>query len=295
MNTNHLSTILLCLLGLLAAPQATFAIYAAPACLQNSGSDDEGSVDSMSSSIFDPDPTSMFLSPSRELVRPLIRAVRLHNEGDHNDAAELIGEFLVDSGEEDFLILSDKSKGTAVSVSQAATEMLGQLPKSAIKSFRVRFGVPARQRLSLAVAEANYFEIAQVMKRYPYTDAGIEAAMLMGHYHFDAGRALLAAESFQTALDLGDFNRKPDPQLSILTAVSWTLARHPKLAEKVLRDLAKTNGGKFRVGDNDVLIDDDDPLAAIKTFLGSGPMDSTSTVDQWLLVGGNARRTVDYD
>ena len=59
-----------------------------------------------------------------------------------------------------------------------------------------------------------------------------------------------------------------------------------------MRDLAKSNGGKFRVGDQDVLIDDEDPLAAIKAFVGSGPMNSTSTVDQWLLVGGNTRRVV---
>ena len=297
MNINYRYAILLFLVGLVAVPETLFAVSAASACFQKSGSGDEESKDSDSSNFLDPDPTSVFLPPSRELVRPLIRALRLHNEGDDNDAAELIGEFLVDSGDEDFLVWSDKSQGTATSISKAATEMLGELPKSAIKSYRVRFGVPARQRLSLGIAEADYFEIAQVMKRYPYTDAGVEAAMLMGHYHFDAGRALLAAESFQTALDLGKFfdrsdAKKPDSQLSILTAISWTLARRPELAEAVMKDLAKQNGGKIRLGDKDVLIDNEDPLAAIKTFVGSGPMDSTSTVDQWLLVGGNSRRTV---
>ena len=304
MNTSRLSAILLVFVGLFTSPQAVFAVSATPACLQEPGDadlepngqgksdDSEDSDGSISASFLDPDPTSMFMSPPRELVRPLIRAIRLYNEGDENDAAELIGAFLVDSGDEDFLVLSDKSKGTAVGIGKAATELLGMLPKSAINSYRVRFGVPARQRLSLAIQESNYFEISQVMQRFPYTDAGIEAAMLMGHHHFDAGRALLAGDCFQTALDLGKLKGKTDPQLSVLTAVSWVLARHPELAEEIMRDLAKSNGGKFRVGDQDVLIEDEDPLAAIKTFVGLGPMDSTSTVDQWLLVGGNATRTV---
>ena len=258
MNTNHLFTILLSLGGLLTVPQPAFLVAAskAPACFQsdrdfhddiqrrlrepgdaeaNEGSDaskggeepEDRADGSMSSSLFDPDPSSKFMSPSRELVRPLIRAIRLHNEGDHNDAAEIIGQFLADAGQEDFLVLVDRSKGTAVSVNKVATEMLAMLPKSAIDGYRVRFGVPARQRLSLAIAESNYFEIAQVMKRFPYTDAGVEAAILIGHYHFDAGRTLLAAESFQTALDLGRFSKKPDPQLFVLAAVSWTLARRP--------------------------------------------------------------------
>ena len=299
MNTSHLKSILLFLVGLLTMPHVAFALSGsnAPACFQKSDSkesdkDEEIRDDPMSSSFFDPDPTSVFLAPSREFVRPLIRAIRLHNEGDDDDASELIGQFLADVGEESFLVGADKSKGTAVSVTRVATEMLGSLPRSAIDNYRVRFGVPARQRLSLAIAESNYSEIAQVMQRYPHTDAGIEAAMLMGHHHFDAGRALLAADCFQTALDLGSLNGKPDSQLSILTAVSWFLARRPEYAEIVMKDLASANGGKFRLGGKEVLIDEEDPLAAIKQFVDAGPLDSSTKVDQWLLVGGNSRRNV---
>ena len=97
-------------------------------------------------------------------------------------------------------------------------------------------------------------------------------------------------DSFQTSLQLIRRQGKTDPKLSVLTAVSWMLARRPELAEDVMRDLAKTNGGKFRLGDEDVVIDDDQPLAAIEAFVGAGPLDSSSAVDQWLLVGGNARR-----
>ena len=251
----------------------------------------EGETDDpMSAQRFDHEPTSVFLPPSREFIRPLIRAMRIHKEGDHVHAAELIGQFLADMGEEDFLIFNDKAKGTAVSVSSIANEMLASLPESAVQAYRVRFGVPARQRLNLAIVESNYFEIAQVKQRFLLTDAGLEAAMLLGHHHFDAGRVLLAADSFQTSLDLIKQQGKSDSKLSVLTAVSWVLARRPELAEAVMKDLAKTNGGKFRLGDQDVAINDDQPLAAIEAFVGAGPLDSSSAVDQWLLVGGNARR-----
>ena len=257
---------------------------------KDDGEQKKPSDDPMSASRFDPEPTSVFLPPPREYIRPLARAIRIHREGDHVHAAELIGQFLADLDEEDFLIFNNKAKGTAVSVSSIANEMLASLPKSAMDAYRVRFGVPARQRLNLAIAESNYFEIAQVKQRFLHTDAGLEAAMLLGHHHFDAGRVLLAADSFQASLDLIKQQGKSDSKLSVLTAVSWVLARRPELAEAVMKDLANTNGGKFRLGDQDVAIDVEQPLAAIETFIGAGPLKSSSSVDQWLLVGGNARR-----
>ena len=314
MNTSSLQMILLFFVGMLATSDLpiAMAVSKAPACMQiDRGRDEDnpfdrkqssqendgvvqkpGPVDPMSPKIFAPEPTSVFLAPSREFIRPLVRAMRLHQEGDHNYAAELIGEFLVEFGDEDFLVFTDKEKGTAYSVSSIATAMLSKLPKSALEEYRVRYGVPARQRLNLAIAESNYFEISQVMQRYLYTDAGTEAALLMGHYHFDAGRPLLAAGCFQAVLDLGELNRNSDPELSILTAVSWSLARRPKLAEAVMKDLASSNGGKFRLGGKEVTIDPEDPLAVIKAFISSEPLVSASTVDQWLLVGGNSRRNV---
>ena len=274
---------------------AGLALSSVPVCFQDEEAAKEGEQEAEElppNSPFNPDPNSMFLSPPREFVRPLVRAIRLNDEGDVDDAAELIGQFLADSGEEEFLVLTDKSKGTAVSVSKIATEMLGRMPKSAIDSYRVRFGVPARQRLSLAIADSNYAEISQVMQRFPYTDAGIEAAKLMGHHHFDAGRALLAAESFQLALEMEKLGGKSDPQLSVLTAVSWALAQRKELAETVMKNLASETGGKFRLGDEDITIDGEDPLAAIGSFIGSEPLASSSKVDQWLLVGGNASSKV---
>ncbi|MDB2686919.1 PQQ-binding-like beta-propeller repeat protein [Mariniblastus sp.] len=291
MNTSHFKLIFLLCVGLLTMPGTAYgiAVSNAPVCLQA----DEGNaeaVDSLSLGGLEPNPNSLFPRPSSRYIQPLQRAIRIFNEGDVNDAAEQIGQFLVDSGEQDFLILTDVEQGTATSVTKFATEMLGRLPKSAIENYRIRFGVQASQRLSLAIVNSDYFEIAQISRRYPYTDAGVEAAILMGHYHLDAGRALLAAESFQTALDLGRFSKRPDPQLYVLTAVAWSLARHPDLAETAISDLAKANGGKFRFGDQDISIDADDPLAAIKAVAGAGTLKSASTVDQWLLVGGNASR-----
>ena len=317
MNTRCQNSVLLLLVGLLLTPPSLLALSVsdspvAIASLQKQekqegwdqggakqggakrigAKKEDGSNDPLSASWLDPEPTSVFLPPSREFIRPLARAIRIHKEGDHVHAAELIGQFLVDMGEEDFLIFNDKAKGTAVSVSSIANEMLASLPDSAMEAYRVRFGVPARQRLNLAIAESNYFEIAQVKQRFLHTDSGLEAAMLLGHHHFDAGRVLLAAESFQTALDLIKQNGKSDSKLSVMTAVSWVLARRSELAEAVMKDLAKTNGGKFRLGDQDVTIDDDQPLAAIESFVGAGPLDSSTAVEQWLLVGGNTRRNV---
>ena len=287
MNTNYRNSILLLLVGLLALGHVPAGAFGFAVCIQVKKEDDPASQGR-----FAAEPNSVFLPPSRELIRPLVRAMRIQKEGDVVGAAELIGQFLADAGDEDFLIFDDKDKGTAVSVSSIATEMLGDLPKSALDAYRVRFGIPAQQRLNLAIAESNYFEIAQVKQRYLLTDAGYEAALLLGHHHFDEGRVLLAADCFQTALDLNNRRSKKDSKLSILTAVSWSLARRRDLAGIVMKNLAKSNGGTFRIGDRDVSIDESSPLATIDELVGTVQLDSTSTVQQWLLVGGNAKRNV---
>ena len=196
MNTRCQNSVLLLLVGLLLIPHSLMALSGSPIAVcpikkQSGANHEDASDDPISVSRFGHEPTSVFLPPPRDFIRPLIRAIRIYDEGDHVHAAELIGQFLVDMGEEDFLIFNDKVKGTAGSISSIANDMLSKFPDSAREAYRVRFGVPAKQRLNLAIAEANYFEIAQVKQRFLHTDAGLEAAMLLGHHHFDAGRALL--------------------------------------------------------------------------------------------------------
>jgi outer membrane protein assembly factor BamB len=251
--------------------------------------DDQANL--MTISHFAPEASSIFLPPPRDILRPLIRAIRIYHEGNLDRSAELIGEFLADSDTEDFLIFSDKENGIAHSVVDLANSMLGQFPDAAIQSLQVRFGIPAKQRLDQAVAKGDFHEIAQVMRRYLYTPAGLEAAQLLGVHHLDSGNPLLAANCFQLAMKRNARNGDYDPKLALLTGISWYHAENEGLAISVFSKLAAESNNLIRIGDREVKFDRDTPAESIVQLLGPHAADrGNKTVAEWLMLGGDPKR-----
>lgn len=272
-------------------PWHAMALQRPPVAKANSGKASEDLADFMSPVRFAPDPTSVFLPPSRDMMRPLIRAIRVYHEGDVDRSAELIGEFLADSDTEDFLVFAPQKKTVAQTVVDVANSMLGQFPSSAIESLQVRFGIPAKQRLNRAIAAGDYREIAQVMRRYFYTLAGQEAALLMGHYHLDSDHPLLGARCFQMVMDRNLKIGKYDKELALLTGMSWYFADKQDLAIQVFRKLASESEGAIKMGDRQVNFNNNEPLASIQKLLGNPAVSRSKTkLAQWPMLGGRPSR-----
>ena len=271
-------------------PPAASAFQNNAAAKSSSDQNKDAAVDFMSPSILAPEPTSVFLPPPREILRPLIRAIRIFKEGDVDRSAELIGEFLADSDTEDFLMFVRKNDGIANSVVDVANSMLSQFPESAIQSLQVRFGIPAKQRLNRAVNNRDYQEIAQVMRRFFYTRAGQDAALLMGHYHLDADHPLLAARCFQSVMDRNQKLGTYDKNLARLTGMSWHFAKRTELATEVFSQLANNSAGTLRIGDREVKFDADAPLESIEQLLGDPTEFRRNAIAQWPMLGGGPNR-----
>lgn len=234
-----------------------------------------------------------FLPAPRELTRPLIRARRAIAEGEPSRAAELIGQFLIESPNDDFLIAGDRQDGSSSSLRQYAESMLGSLPESALKAYRFRFEIPARQQLDKAVDQVDMGKIADVMMRYFFTEAGQNAAMILGQHELDLGNPISAAASFNKVYQFESARKRFEPELSVLLATSLTLAGDEDYANEVLlaiRDQKQFSGFDFQGVRTPFPKATQNPNEWLASLIGKTELKSNPLVAQWLMTGGNARR-----
>lgn len=236
-----------------------------------------------------------FISPPRELIRPLMRARRAIAENEPNRAAELIGQFLIESPSVDYLIASDSTRKSMSSVSlrQTAEAMLAKLPESAIESYRLRYGVPARHQLELAIAKNDTAKFGEIAMRYFFTEAGQKATMILGHHELDRGNSISAAACFQKVLTLSPSPSKYEPELSILLATSQSLAGDNESAKKTLDSLRNVQGRKpiiFQGYTTPLFRSNEDSITWLTGLIGNTKFSKSLVVNQWLMEGGNAKR-----
>src|SRR5262249_46301666 len=93
-----------------------------------------------------------------------------------------------------------KSKPQWVSVRAEANRLIGSMPAEGLAIYEVQYGGEARGKLNEAKTKSDPHLLAEVAERYLHTDAGAEATNLLGTYHLDRGRYVMAALCFERLL-----------------------------------------------------------------------------------------------
>ena len=138
-------------------------------------------------------PGQLFVPPPRELVRPLVRAQKAINEQDYQAAVDLLGAILATPQDRDFLQGVPGDPYRFVSIHKQAHLLLSQIPAQHRKDYELRYKVTARQLLEQAVATGDYGLMAQVTRRYFFTEAGYQATLMLGHHYLEMGQPVSAA------------------------------------------------------------------------------------------------------
>ena len=243
-----------------------------------------------------PDEQSVFSQVPREIMRPIVRAVRAIEEGDNNQAVSLLGQILATPMDEDYLVpdLTDnRLDGLNVGLRIKAQQMLASLPEKDLKSYRVRYGTKAKLALAAAIKRGDFDAIAQVMQRYFFTESGFSAAMILGHHHLDAGRPAVAANCFQRVVKTEAAQSIHDPAASVLLATCYVLAEQPERASEALVELkSRRPNGSIRFENRDVRLFNDSEKAIdwLHQLIGQSSLKDLSQVDQWVMFGGNPSR-----
>jgi outer membrane protein assembly factor BamB len=154
-----------------------------------------------------------------------------------DQAARLIDD-LLDRPEDVFLPVTrrgpDGNEITgAVSLRAETERLLTSLPRPGLDAYQALVGKRAAEALAAAAGQPS--ALAAVVRRYPHTRAGRDAAALLGAQHLDRGRFDLAAAYLERAVRSDD---KPDPLTLFQAALALRRAGDREHAEQLWKRLA---------------------------------------------------------
>jgi outer membrane protein assembly factor BamB len=175
-----------------------------------------------------------------------------------------------------------------VSARAEANRLLGTMPSKGLDYYELQYGGQAKKLLTEAKKAGDTQLLASVAQRYFHTEAGAEATDLLGTYHLDRGRALMAALCYERLL-----RREGADQLAPLTLFKAALAFRLSGAPSSTKDagdiwkrlVARAGRDGVRVGDETVALDD------LRKDLDRAIPAETSSPYDWAMFRGNPSRS----
>lgn len=194
----------------------------------------------------DEEADATIVRPERELRQKLSRAQRLLEEERYSEAVRDLGSIL--QGQEDGALPAEAGEPIRF-LKREARRLLGSL-KPGREAYELQYGASARQLLDDALAQGNIDGVEAVARQFFHTQAGYEAAYLLGLYYHDQGSPLAAALTLRELAD-SPGGADYEPALSFQVAACWLWAGMAEKSQQALLDLrrrfpeAKLNlGGK---------------------------------------------------
>ncbi len=227
----------------------------------------------------------------RTTLRNLRLAQQMVEEKNYTDAAALLGSIL--AREEDFFFQPDEGEETHTSIKAEVRRMIGELPPEGREAFRLRFGEEAASMLKSAIEKSDIDGFMKVASAYFHTEAGYDAAYLLGQYRLDHGQPLAAGLAFQQLTSLPPADRsKYEPGLSLQAAMAWSQAGMTDDALAALNQLRqeRPNAVIDLGGQSIPLPGDENQLAAWLANVAPVAMRTITAKNQWTMFGGDAAR-----
>jgi outer membrane protein assembly factor BamB/tetratricopeptide (TPR) repeat protein len=212
-------------------------------------------------------------------------AEQLLSEDRHAEAVGFL-QLILENNEDYF-----QPDNVQASFKSKALKLLGDSAEMR-KAYQLQFGERAAKQLAAAVESGRVDEIAEVYRRYFHTDAGYQAAYLLGNHYRDLNQPLAAAMCYERVQEAG--NQGFEPLLSVQLARSWQEAGRDEQAQKVLSRLrASSPNARIVLGDRDLPLfaDDSQALGWLAMAYQGLTVARKAAPDDWRQVRGDAART----
>jgi outer membrane protein assembly factor BamB len=173
-----------------------------------------------------------------------------------------------------------------VSARVEANRLLGKMPAEGLQFYELQYGPQARKALNDAKKNADPQALGEVAMRYFHSDAGAEAADLLGTYNLDRGKPLEAALRYNQLLHREGADRLP-PFALFKAALAFRLAGtdYAELAKQTWKRLAEKAPDGLQVGDDSV------SLNQLQEELDRATVSDTGIAYGWPLFRGNPSRS----
>lgn len=119
-------------------------------------------------------------------------------------------------GEDYFLPLAGGGNKGPRTVLGQAKQMLESLPEGAKQSVELRYGVRARQLLEQGIEQEDISALRQVASRYSFTEAGLDAALLLANRDLSEGSLASAQLMLERLVDQAKARDRFGPSLGVL-------------------------------------------------------------------------------
>jgi outer membrane protein assembly factor BamB len=234
------------------------------------------------------------LAVDRQTLRQLEAAANLIEKRNYPEAVRQLQRVL-DDPEDSWIEVPGGQAPQFQSAKQQAVDRIGRLPASARESYENEFGQMARRMLEDATSRCDRAALEEVVRRFFQTQAGYDAAYLLGNRLLDASMPLAAAAQFDR-LRLSPGGRRFEPMLSLKAAYCWMRAG---LAEKTLPILSsmedRAAGTKIKIGGRAVTIpnSDSEALQWLTRVMGPSAAPVAAPAMDWPMFGGNPARNAE--
>ncbi|HEY4233487.1 MAG TPA: PQQ-binding-like beta-propeller repeat protein, partial [Lacipirellulaceae bacterium] len=180
----------------------------------------------------------VYLPTDRTLARGIAQARERINDHEYNEAINFL-QGILDRDEDTFL---DDAAGSSANQGLKATarQLIANLPAQGREAYQLLHAADARRGLESAMTADGTGQLARVVRQYSLTPAGREAALALAQTELDRGHSLAAAHLYQQLIDDRQVEEM-EPQLSLLAAASWAIARQPDRVATTLRALIRRN------------------------------------------------------
>jgi outer membrane protein assembly factor BamB len=234
------------------------------------------------------------LAVDRQTVRQLQTATELLTKKNYSEAVRQLQRVL-DEPEDSWIEIPGSGDSKYRSAKQLAADRIGRLPASARESYETEYGQVARRMLEDATARGDRATLDEVVRRFFHTQAGYEAAYLLGNRLLDDSKLLAAASHFDR-LRLSPGGHKFEPMLSLKTAYCYLRSG---LSEKTLQILSNLQGiaagTNIKIAGRSVMIPDGDARALewLAKVMGPAPPIPPLPASDWTMFGGNPTRNAE--
>jgi outer membrane protein assembly factor BamB len=241
--------------------------------------------------VFSIDRPQLIVSP-RRLVRLWDQTRKKFSDGEYQVAVELAYR-LLQTGSDGFY-RPDGDTPRLASLRRSARDLIRRLPREQWIWYELQYGVTAKTQLRNALLHSDAVALERVARDFPLTEAGLEATYRLGSLRCDRGQFLAAALEWDRVLSAGRPTGQWEPQLSIRTALAWTMSGQRGKALAVLGSLSATHGGqKFEIAGRSLVVP---PVLAdhgawlIENFKFHD-LDRVAQRVDWMMSGNNPSRT----
>jgi len=242
-------------------------------------------------------PSAGVLAPaSPNAVRRLALARVAVEQERYVEAANAIQELLSHEVEDGF---TGRSEGTAThsTLKSEAARLLDQMPSQAHKWYELQFGAVAQRLLDEAIDQGDREALAQLSVTYFHTEAGCHATLLLARDRLDCGRPREALAWLRRLDESPAAARRCQPELALLSTVSWILLDERAKAHKVVEGLGADDPSAIvRIGDEQLeAARDADHIVRLLERAREVCLRSPAAGGQWRMFRGDAARNAQSD